>query len=511
MDTLEDAAIYDVIVLGGGIVGLAAAAHLRKAGLRFCVVEAASEVGGTWRDHDYPGCGADTEASTYVPSFEPLFTRHRYPTRDEVFEYCRRIARVHVGYENVHLNEKVQRAEFHGSTQEWHLETATTTWRARCVIFATFSGGAVDQVKLPRFKNQEAFSGPIVHSSALGRDPRFFDGKQVVIVGCGASTIQIVPSICEYAKSITVLRRSMPYIKTCRLTPGPRTWLGYKLQGLRVRLKNELISCLDGLPWLEFLYRWPYRWVEYGLRRGKLPREAIPPVRQPVQCTRRGFDYLGFRAALNEEHVELVDVSTGGIEGYYTGGVIANSRQYPADVVVMATGYHMGQLSFNIYVDGREFDTNPEALVGMYGFIDGLPNAQVSVFGSPVWIIPPRLSEFNTKYFIRTFQHMRSRGCNRVAIRSDFAHKMTETVRNLNRHHVVLSQYCPSFRYLLSTTAQEKQGSTPAKEAVNLAFVPFPSFLMETITRLTFSFRHFDFEREGAVVSRATANPEARI
>ena len=40
---------FDVVVVGGGQAGLAAAWHLRERGLRFVVLEAAAELGHTWR------------------------------------------------------------------------------------------------------------------------------------------------------------------------------------------------------------------------------------------------------------------------------------------------------------------------------------------------------------------------------------------------------------------------------------------------------------------------------
>ena len=80
---------FDVVVVGGGQAGLAAAWHLRQRGLRFVVLEAAEELGHTWRtrweslrlftpaEHDaLPGRPFPAPAGTY-------------PGKEAVAEYLR--------------------------------------------------------------------------------------------------------------------------------------------------------------------------------------------------------------------------------------------------------------------------------------------------------------------------------------------------------------------------------------------------------------------------------------
>ncbi|NEP83875.1 MAG: NAD(P)/FAD-dependent oxidoreductase, partial [Okeania sp. SIO3B3] len=62
----------EIAIIGAGISGLCMAINLRKAGITtFKIYEKADNVGGTWHDNTYPGCGCDTASILYSFSFEP--------------------------------------------------------------------------------------------------------------------------------------------------------------------------------------------------------------------------------------------------------------------------------------------------------------------------------------------------------------------------------------------------------------------------------------------------------
>ncbi len=60
---------FNVLILGAGISGLAAAIRLQEAGIPFSVLERAETVGGTWLVNRYPGAGVDTPSALYSFSF----------------------------------------------------------------------------------------------------------------------------------------------------------------------------------------------------------------------------------------------------------------------------------------------------------------------------------------------------------------------------------------------------------------------------------------------------------
>jgi len=66
---------HRVIVVGTGFSGLCMGVKLREAGEDdFVLLERAHEVGGTWRDNTYPGCGCDVPSHLYSFSFAPTRT-----------------------------------------------------------------------------------------------------------------------------------------------------------------------------------------------------------------------------------------------------------------------------------------------------------------------------------------------------------------------------------------------------------------------------------------------------
>eukprot|EP01041_Mallomonas_annulata_P038130 gene38130-61567_t len=64
-----------VVVVGAGISGIAMGAALGRAGIGYTIVEQREEVGGTWWDNRYPGCGVDTpnHAYSYSHSYASAF------------------------------------------------------------------------------------------------------------------------------------------------------------------------------------------------------------------------------------------------------------------------------------------------------------------------------------------------------------------------------------------------------------------------------------------------------
>ena len=69
MSASEEAGALDVVVVGAGFAGMYAIWKLRQSGLSLRVIEAGSDVGGTWYWNRYPGARCDITSMEYSFSF----------------------------------------------------------------------------------------------------------------------------------------------------------------------------------------------------------------------------------------------------------------------------------------------------------------------------------------------------------------------------------------------------------------------------------------------------------
>ena len=84
---------FRVVIIGAGLSGVCMAMKLADAGVNFVVLEKDDDLGGTWLENVYPGCGVDTPGHLYAFSFAPNPDISKYfAKRDEVEDYIQRVA-----------------------------------------------------------------------------------------------------------------------------------------------------------------------------------------------------------------------------------------------------------------------------------------------------------------------------------------------------------------------------------------------------------------------------------
>ncbi|MFI5500797.1 flavin-containing monooxygenase [Nocardia asteroides] len=199
-----------VAIIGTGFGGIAAAARLRRAGITDMVLlERAGEVGGVWRDNDYPGAAVDVQSALYSFSFAPNpHWRSTFAKQPELAAYLTEVSQTEGLRADLVLNCEVRRLEWDDTEKLWWLETARGPRTARHVVVAT---GVLADPVIPELPGADSFTGVSFHSARWNHD---FDvrGKRIAVVGTGPSAVQFVPAIQPEARHLTVFQRTPAWV-----------------------------------------------------------------------------------------------------------------------------------------------------------------------------------------------------------------------------------------------------------------------------------------------------------
>src|SRR5262252_10763896 len=87
----------DVLIIGAGLSGIAAAYHLQAAnpGKSYAILEAREAIGGTWDLFRYPGIRSDSDMYTLGYGFRPWEDAKAIADGPSILAYIRQVARDH--------------------------------------------------------------------------------------------------------------------------------------------------------------------------------------------------------------------------------------------------------------------------------------------------------------------------------------------------------------------------------------------------------------------------------
>jgi 4-hydroxyacetophenone monooxygenase len=205
---------FRVIIIGAGISGICMAIRLKQVGIDFVVVEKNSALGGTWHENTYPDSGVDTPSHFYSFSFSPNpdWSRH-FAGQHEVWNYLDRCAREYGIAETIRFDTEALSSAFDEATCLWTVnvrdaEGHTSELRGNLVVTAV---GQLTQPSIPSIPGLVNFQGPILHSGRWDHEAPL-EGRRIVMVGTGASGIQIGPAIAKHAGNLSILQRSPHWV-----------------------------------------------------------------------------------------------------------------------------------------------------------------------------------------------------------------------------------------------------------------------------------------------------------
>ncbi|PBC86438.1 MULTISPECIES: NAD(P)-binding domain-containing protein [unclassified Streptomyces] len=251
----------DVVVIGAGQAGLAAAFHLRRAGYApdrdFVALDHSPRPGGAWQFRWPTLTYAKVHGMHALPGMELTGADPRRPSSEVIGAYFDRYEqafglRVHrpVSVTAVRESGGAPWTDPVGDVEGRRLlvETSEGNYAARALINAT---GTWDRPFWPRFPGQETFGGRQLHSSSYD-GPEGFRDARVVVVGGGTSAVQQLMEIAPVAAATTWVTRRPPVFRE-----GPfgaeqgRAAVALVAERVRQGLPPRSVVSVTGLPMTE--------------------------------------------------------------------------------------------------------------------------------------------------------------------------------------------------------------------------------------------------------------------
>jgi cation diffusion facilitator CzcD-associated flavoprotein CzcO len=347
----------DVLIVGGGFSGLCMAIKLVEARMdSFLLIEKSGDIGGTWYDNHYPGCACDIPSHLYSFSFEPSPDWSRmYPDQPEIHEYLKRCVERHGLAPHIRLNTRFHEAAWNQDEGVWQATVGEgTRIRARVLVCGI---GGLHVPYYPQLKGLERFAGPKFHSSTWNHSVDL-EGRNVAVVGTGASAIQFVPQIAPCARRLYLFQRTPPWIVPRMDFPIADKWKKrFRRFPFLMRAFRQFIFWRQEIRVLGFLGNRFVRQkateiathnLEKHVKDPKL-RAALKPNYE-LGC-KRVLVSDDFYPTLKRPNVELVTDPIAEIREHSI--VSADGVERPVDVLILGTGFRATEPLIGIKLIGR--------------------------------------------------------------------------------------------------------------------------------------------------------------
>lgn len=332
------------------------ALELQKAKFQdYTIYEAASSLGGTWRDNTYPGCACDIPSHLYsLKQFPRPDWSRAYSPQAEILEYMKTVAAQAKLGPRIVYNTEIIETEYNEESGLWTLSAKDgRQFKARAVVFGT---GGLNIPNIPKLTGLNDYRGEIFHSNVWNHKIDL-SGKDVAIVGTGASAIQIIPQIAPKVKSLTVFQRTPPWVvpRFNRNYSRFEKWLFRVCPPLQ-QLYRQFIYWdreLRGYfflsnPKLDWAERIAKQFLKISIADPELRAKVTPNYRLGCKRVLVSDDYY---PALQRPEVRLVN---SGISSLTRTGLKSESgEETEADTVIMATGFKVFDIMNRFRAFGR--------------------------------------------------------------------------------------------------------------------------------------------------------------
>jgi cation diffusion facilitator CzcD-associated flavoprotein CzcO len=414
---------FDVLIVGAGISGIGAAYHLTRQcpGRSFVVLETQAGFGGTWITHRYPGIRSDSDLYTFGYRFKP-WTSAPIASAAEILRYMGEVIEENNLDPHIRYRHRIGTASWSSKENLWTIEAVRTDSGEKVRFAANFlwmCQGYYRHSKgyTPAWKGVETFQGRIVHPQTWPEDLDY-KGKNVVVIGSGATAATLIPAIAADVGHVTMLQRSPTYFITGRnaiVIADELRDLGVDESWIHEIVRRKILREQDVFTHRSFTEpEVVKKELLEGVRAAAGPDCDIEthftpkylPWRQRIAFVPDADLFAAIRSG-------KASVETAEIERFVESGILLQSGKIlAADIIVTATGFDLNVLG------DIEFSIDNKALVfsdtvtyrGM--MFTGIPNmAWVFGYFRASWTLR---TDLVADFTCRLLNHMQALGAHKV-------------------------------------------------------------------------------------------------
>ncbi|KAK0719185.1 hypothetical protein B0H67DRAFT_572630 [Lasiosphaeris hirsuta] len=382
----------DIVIVGAGLSGINAAHRLQSTlpDRRFAILEGRDRIGGTWDFWKYPGARTDSAMVLFGYPWYPWRARSNMASAHAIRDYLEEAAAAEGIDKKIRFRHRIVEARWSSAEQKWTLQVDVTAadGTVRRAVLKTWwllgAGGyySYDKPQEVVIPGIERFGGEVVH-------PQFWDektvyaGKEIVVIGSGATAVTLLPALAKTAKHVTMLQRSPSYVFSVPGKVASPFWEKFLPQSWSESLNWWAKMFLDSF-FVWFLYAFPNfgRKIVRGAMRKELPKDFdfdkhFSPRYNPFEQRLCFCPDGDFFKALHRPNVEIV---TDTIETVTEAGISLHSGQnIQADMIITATGLYLVLLSgMAMFVDGVQINDSLGQRYAWHGtMLEGVPNSGI--------------------------------------------------------------------------------------------------------------------------------------
>jgi cation diffusion facilitator CzcD-associated flavoprotein CzcO len=348
--------------------------------------DAAAGVGGTWYWNRYPGARFDSEGYIYQYLFsEELYKgwswSEKFPAQPEIERWLNWVADKLDLRKDIQFNTRIRSARFNEVTERWIL--TTDSGQTIDAQFLVTCCGMLSAPLTNQFPGQDSFKGELYYTGMYPNDPVGLSDKRVGVVGNGATGIQVIQTVANKARHLTVFVRTPQYVlpmKNPKYTPAdqeaykarfkelaktiPHTFTGFeydfenKWADLTPPQRRKVLEDIyaDGSLklWLASFGEMFFdadvseqisEFVREKMRE-RLKDERLCDILIPKDYgfgTHRVPLEMGYLEVFHRPNVELVSVKDNPIESITPNGLrLRDGSEHKFDVLIFATGFDAG-------------------------------------------------------------------------------------------------------------------------------------------------------------------------